>query len=429
MSGVDVVRLDAAAVDHVAVLRGPGAEPLAQPRPDVGVRLAGLLRRGVPARADRPDRLVGEHERPDLVARQAVEGHADLPVQHRERLARLALLERLADADDRAEPAPSAAINLWLTASSVSWNSRRRSEWPMMTYSAPASFSMPALISPVNAPSRSQCRFCPATPTGVLRAASATACSAVNGGATTISTSVTSFTTPRISLMNTTASWTVLNIFQLAAMKGVRMVCSLLRATCYSATSPRCHVLRGRLRLPVANVATWPRVYVASAATPGSVRPPRNSSDAPPPVETCEMRSVTPAFATAAIESPPPMTVVPFTAATAWATASVPERERVDLEHAHGTVPDHGLRAGDDLAVGGRGLRADVEPHPVADRLVADVSVSVGIPASSFAATTWSDGSSSRRPRAFAGAPHDLARRVEQVLLDERLADGHTPAP
>ena len=36
------------------------------------------------------------------------------------------------------------------------------------------------------------------------------------------------------------------------------------------------------------------------------------------------MRSVTPAFATAAIESPPPMTVVPFTSATAFATSIVP---------------------------------------------------------------------------------------------------------
>ena len=36
------------------------------------------------------------------------------------------------------------------------------------------------------------------------------------------------------------------------------------------------------------------------------------------------MRSATPAFFTAAIESPPPMMVVPFTAATACATPIVP---------------------------------------------------------------------------------------------------------
>src|SRR5437764_263763 len=61
-----------------------------------------------------------------------------------------------------------------------------------------------------------------------------------------------------------------------------------------------------------------------SAATPGSVRPPRNSSDAPPPVEMCVMRSARPAFFTAAMESPPPIIVVPFTDATAAATALVP---------------------------------------------------------------------------------------------------------
>src|SRR5438552_7534390 len=44
---------------------------------------------------------------------------------------------------------------------------------------------------------------------------------AVNGGAMTISTSPTSFTRLRNSLVKTTASWTVLNIFQLPAMNGV----------------------------------------------------------------------------------------------------------------------------------------------------------------------------------------------------------------
>src|SRR5262249_3377086 len=61
-----------------------------------------------------------------------------------------------------------------------------------------------------------------------------------------------------------------------------------------------------------------------SAATPGSVRPPRNSSDAPPPVEICVIRSLTAAFCTAAIESPPPTMVVPRTAATERAIAVVP---------------------------------------------------------------------------------------------------------
>src|SRR5919204_4523453 len=63
-----------------------------------------------------------------------------------------------------------------------------------------------------------------------FRAASATACTAVNGGATTISTSETSSTSLRNSLTNTTASWTVLYIFQFAARNGVRTF-STLRTT------------------------------------------------------------------------------------------------------------------------------------------------------------------------------------------------------
>ncbi len=96
----------------------------------------------------------------------------------------------------------------------------------MMTYSAPASAIIAADTSPVNAPSRSQCMSCAATPTLLLRAASATAWIAVNGGPTTISTSAMSLTTARSSLTNTTASWTVLNIFQLPAIRGVRMFIS-----------------------------------------------------------------------------------------------------------------------------------------------------------------------------------------------------------
>src|SRR5216684_8911879 len=42
------------------------------------------------------------------------------------------------------------------------------------------------------------------------------------------------------------------------------------------------------------------------ASTPGSLRPPRNSSDAPPPVEMWEILSATPAAWIAATESPPP---------------------------------------------------------------------------------------------------------------------------
>src|SRR5260370_29209425 len=42
------------------------------------------------------------------------------------------------------------------------------------------------------------------------------------------------------------------------------------------------------------------------ASTPGSLCPPRNSREAPPPVEMCEMRSATPDWGIAATQPPPP---------------------------------------------------------------------------------------------------------------------------
>src|SRR5262245_5889229 len=65
---------------------------------------------------------------------------------------------------------------------------------------------------------------CAETSMLLSRAASAAALSAVNGGPTTIWTPEMSLTRPRRSFTNVTVSWTVLNIFQLPAMKGVRML-------------------------------------------------------------------------------------------------------------------------------------------------------------------------------------------------------------
>src|SRR5207248_4930081 len=70
----------------------------------------------------------------------------------------------------------------------------------------------------------------PATPIVDACTASATGRIAVNGGATTISTSWTASASFRNSLMNATASWTVLYIFQLAAINGVRLMASGLRS-------------------------------------------------------------------------------------------------------------------------------------------------------------------------------------------------------
>src|SRR5215831_752456 len=66
--------------------------------------------------------------------------------------------------------------------------------------------------------------------------------------------------------------------------------------------------------------------YVASvsASTPGSLRPSRNSRNAPPAVEIYPILSVTPAWVTAATVSPPPITVNADAPATTRASASVP---------------------------------------------------------------------------------------------------------
>ena len=93
----------------------------------------------------------------------------------------------------------------------------------MITYSAPASFNMPALISPVNAPSRSKYTFWAAIPRCVFRAASAAAAMDVNGGASTISTLSKVLTSALNSRTYATLSRDVLNIFQLAASRGIRM--------------------------------------------------------------------------------------------------------------------------------------------------------------------------------------------------------------
>src|SRR4029079_13398513 len=75
-------------------------------------------------------------------------------------------------------------------------------------------------------------------------------------------------------------------------------------------------VVHGLEHLPVAGDERMAHGYLSvRAATPGNSCPPRNSSEAPPPVEMWVIRSVTPALATAAIESPPPMTVLPLTSA------------------------------------------------------------------------------------------------------------------
>jgi hypothetical protein len=76
-------------------------------------------------------------------------------------------------------------------------------------------------------------------PTFELRAASAAAWMAVKVGATTISTSSMSLTRLRNSFTYTTASWTVLCIFQLPAINGCLMSATLRSVHNHDGTTAR----------------------------------------------------------------------------------------------------------------------------------------------------------------------------------------------
>src|SRR5208283_4578261 len=93
----------------------------------------------------------------------------------------------------------------------------------MMTCVQPASTSIAAEMSPVCAPSLSQCISWADTATFDPSAASAAAANAVKGGATTTSQCTACAATGLIISMKCTASATVLYIFQFPAITGLRM--------------------------------------------------------------------------------------------------------------------------------------------------------------------------------------------------------------
>src|SRR5664280_1452648 len=84
---------------------------------------------------------------------------------------------------------------------------------------------------------------------------------------------------------------------------------------------------RGRRRrarhLPVGDEETAPGSQ-RKASTPGSFSPATRSSEAPPPVDTCEIFAARPASFTASTLSPPPTTVKAEESASICATARVP---------------------------------------------------------------------------------------------------------
>ena len=116
----------------------------------------------------------------------------------------------------------------------------------------------------------------------------------------------------------------------------------------------------------------------------------------------CVIRPATPARVTADTESPPPTMVVPFTAATASATALVPASNggvsNTPIGPFHTTVFAPASRSQKTFTVAGpmsSPIRSPIDGSPIA-------SVAVGTPASIRSATTWSVGSASRTPRVAA---------------------------
>ena len=150
--------------------------------------------------------------------------------------------------------------------------------------------SIGAEISPVNAPSGSQCTFCAATAISVPARIWTATPSEVNGGQTATSTPSRSASARFSSTQNSAVSAWPLYIFQLPAI---------------STSSPP-----GLPRLP------------------GNSFPSRSSRAAPPPVEAQSTRSSSPSSVSARIESAPPTTVYPSASATASATAFVPSAKR-----------------------------------------------------------------------------------------------------
>src|SRR5439155_21843663 len=100
-------------------------------------------------------------------------------------------------------------------------------------------FSIPAQISPVNAPKLCSLMFCAPRRRFESRTALDTDSSAVNGGQTTMSTSFTLARSIFKSLTNANPSATVLFIFQLPAMINFRFLFMLHRPRPPSRPSPR----------------------------------------------------------------------------------------------------------------------------------------------------------------------------------------------
>ena len=168
-------------------------------------------------------------------------------------------------------------------------------------------------------------------------------------------------------------------------------------------------------------------VQSSRTVMPGSSLPSRYSRLAPPPVEMWpNAASSKPSVRTAAAESPPPTTVRPPCGDLGERLGDRlgARRERVDLEHAHRAVPEHGLRVGERLGVRRRGVRADVEAErsrPGSPRTVRRPGPASGRPTGTRCRRRCRSGAAA--PRRRRGRGGGSRGRFELVLLQEALAD------
>ncbi len=396
------------------------AEPLPQALTDVRVRLAGLFGGRVAAGSDGPHRLVGNDEAGNLIAGHAVEPDLDLTIEDLERLIAFAFLERLTDADD------------WRQLGA------ERGDGPPIhelvgIVEEPAALGVPD--------------------DHVLRARLAHHCGADLAGERALLLPVQVLSRhPNVRVASGFGDGMqrgerrrdddldVDDVLHHAAElfdEHDRLVDGLVHLP-VGGDERDAHVIliccsrlaAQRLAASIFNLHSAFSIRHCStyliATTPGSCCPPRNSSDAPPPVEMWVMRSVTPALATAAIESPPPMTVVPLTAATAFATSSVPFANASISNTPIGPFQITVFAPGDDVAVNLHGLWPDVEAHPLADGGIADVERLRRRAGFELWRDDVIDGELEAQA-ALLGPPLDVTRRVELFGFDERLADGQIP--
>ena len=99
--------------------------------------VSGHFRRGCSARADCPNRFVCNQNTREVRVGQTSEPSLKLALQDALGQVPLALGQRFSDANNRREPASSAAFVLRFTVSSVSPKYCRRSECPIITRAAP----------------------------------------------------------------------------------------------------------------------------------------------------------------------------------------------------------------------------------------------------------------------------------------------------